>query len=58
MLTVQYNNEQIKERLLYKARTLKAIQNPAEYISVIIDGMNTANIPLKMPLTKGICFLM
>jgi hypothetical protein len=58
MLIVQHNNEQIKEKLLCKARTLKTIQNPAEYMSVIIDSMNTANVPLKMPLTKNICFLM
>ena len=53
VLTIQHNDEQIKERLLYKARTIKAIQYPTEYMSVIVDGMNTANVPLKMPVTKG-----
>jgi hypothetical protein len=51
---IKHNDKQIKEQLLYKARTMKSIQHPTEYISIIIDRMNTANVPLKMLLTKGI----
>jgi hypothetical protein len=50
---MKHNNDQMKERILYKSRTIKAIQNPKEYMSVIIDGMNTSYVPLKMPMTKG-----
>jgi hypothetical protein len=55
LLNIKHNNDQITEKLLYKARTMKAVQHPTEYMSIIIDGMNTSNVSLKMPLTKGIC---
>jgi hypothetical protein len=42
------------ERLLYKNRCLKAIQHPSEYMSIILDGMNAAHVPLSMPIPKGI----
>jgi hypothetical protein len=47
----------MKEKILYKSRTIRAIQNPSEYMSIIIDTINTLNISLKMPMTKGIYFL-
>jgi hypothetical protein len=55
LLNIKYNNNQIREKLLYKVQTMKVVQHPMEYISIIIDRMNTSNVPLKMPLTKGIC---
>jgi hypothetical protein len=55
LLNIKHNNDQIREKLLYKVQTMKAIQHPMEYMSIIIDGMNTSNVSLKMPLTKGIC---
>ena len=42
------------ERLLYKSRCLQAIQYPSEYMSIILDGMNAAHIPLSMPIPKCI----
>jgi hypothetical protein len=55
LLNIKHNNDQIREKLLYKAQTMKAVQHPMEYISIIIDRMNISNVSLKMPLTKGIC---
>jgi hypothetical protein len=42
----------MKEQILYKARTIKIIQHFTEYMSIIIDRMNTSNVLLKMPLIK------
>ena len=43
----------MQERLLYKSRCIKAIEHPKEYMSIILDGMNTCNVSLKMPIAKG-----
>ena len=43
----------MQERVLYKYRRIKAETHPQEYMSIIIDGMNTCNIPLKMPNPKS-----
>jgi hypothetical protein len=47
----------MQERILYKARTMQAKQHPNEYMSIILDGMNTAQVPLYMPKPKGFLFL-
>jgi hypothetical protein len=36
-----HNEEQMKERQLYYARCLQAKQQPDQYMSLIMDGMNT-----------------
>ena len=46
----------MQERVLYKSRTTKAKEHPEEFMSIIIDGMNSCNIPLKMPMPKGKVF--
>ena len=46
----------MQERVLYKSRTTKAKKHPEEFMSIIIDGMNSCNIPLKMPMPKGKVF--
>ena len=52
-LYVQHNEAQMQERILYQSRCVQAVKYPKEYCSIIIDGMNTSNIPLKMPMPKG-----
>jgi hypothetical protein len=47
----------MKERILYKFRTIRTIQNLSKYMSIIIDGINTSNVSLKMPMTKNNYFL-
>ena len=44
----------MQERVLYKSRCTKSVEHPEEYMSIILDGMNTCNVPLKMPMAKGI----
>lgn len=44
----------MEERLLYKSRSLQAIQQPSDFMSIIIDGMNTCYVPMKLPMPKGI----
>jgi hypothetical protein len=44
----------MQERFLYKSRTIQAIQQPTEYMSIIIDGMNTCLVPMKLPKKKGL----
>jgi hypothetical protein len=46
----------MQEHILYKARTMQAKQHPNEYISIILDGMNTAQVPLYMPKPKSIIY--
>jgi hypothetical protein len=48
----------MKEQILYKFQTIKAIQNSKEYILIIIDRINISNIPLKIPLFKGMLHLL
>jgi hypothetical protein len=48
----------MQEKLLYKSRTIQAIQNPTEYMSIIIDGMNTCLVPMKLPKKKGIYIIL
>jgi hypothetical protein len=47
----------MKEKILYKFRTIRTIQNPNEYMSIIIDSMNISNVPLKMLMIKSNYFL-
>ncbi len=48
-----HNEAQMKERQLYYARCLQAKQQPDQYMSLIMDGMNTPSFPLHVPLPKG-----
>ena len=43
----------MQERVLYKSRCTKSVEHPEEYMSIILDGMNICNVPLKMPMAKG-----
>ncbi len=49
----KHNDEQMHERQLYYARRLQAQQQPDQFMSLIMDGMNTPSFPLKMPMPKG-----
>jgi len=48
-----HNQLQMKERLLYKQRTVTGRMNPAQYLSIIIDSMQHKFIPMFTPLPKN-----
>jgi len=50
---MKHNEAQMRERVLYKSRATKAKEHPEEFMFIIIDEMNSCNIPLKMPIPKG-----
>jgi hypothetical protein len=50
---IKHNVEQMEERSLYKQRALQAVQQPSQYMSLIIDGMNSPSFPMHIPLPKG-----
>ena len=50
---MKHNEAQMRERVLYKSRATKAKEHPEEFMSIIIDEMNSCNISLKMPIPKG-----
>jgi hypothetical protein len=50
---LDHNRKQMEERHQYKTRCIQAEQQPEQYLSIIIDGMATAKVPLKMPMPKG-----
>ena len=50
---MKHNEAQMREKVLYKSRTTKTKEHPEEFMFIIIDGINSCNIPLKMPIPKG-----
>jgi hypothetical protein len=50
---VEHNQNQMNERYNYNCRKIKAQNEPNEYLSLIIDGMNAAHFPIKLPLRKN-----
>jgi hypothetical protein len=46
----------MQEHILDKVRTMQIKQHPNEYMSIILDRMNTAQVPLHIPKLKGIIY--
>jgi hypothetical protein len=49
----QHNVQQMAERVMYKEKCLQSQQNKKHYLSLIMDGMNTAKLPLSIPIPNG-----
>jgi len=49
----KHNQDQMKERLLYKDRTVLSKLQPENYLSLIIDSMQHKFIPMVSPLPKN-----
>ena len=44
----------MKERMLYKSRILLSQQQTTEYTLLILDGMQSTLVPMKLPKPKGL----
>ena len=49
----KHNDEQMHEKQLHYTKCLQVQQQPDQFMSLIMDGMNTPSFPLKMPMPKG-----
>jgi hypothetical protein len=48
----EHNRLQMAERVSYNIRAIRGQQLPSQYLSLIVDGMNTVKFPLHMPISK------